>query len=752
MQVDYHYFIFTAQCPIDERDSHDPIGPYYHSHSSPGIAKVAWHSWGEKDATILVLTSDGLLREYDVLRDPEEPTQVIDFCSDGSALPHSSSSSGMKSFTYGATPTKSSKRTTPGTALVKHRNSTPQKQKKKKPPLSAIDSDATTAVSLCFGEGQSDWSAFSLYCLMQNGDLYCVCPYLPKSARIPSLHLLHLAAFVSAKLTYLSDDFGDDMSSSEKSILESRYSHQLKFVNSLLSQQSTSTHPSSESDADNEAEEYDFISVRYLTYLRSAPVRQGPFLLQPSPRELPESDESLACDMSYIYLDRVEEGPGELGCILMAYSDGKVDLCLDVDKVEAQWEDTSVCVYSDFTDSVNKEQPELPSLLVYETIDLFGLSGSSSSSSLRIVKDPEYLDTLYVYHSHGAHSISLRPIFQSLVFPASSPSSSSAVVEREHLQKALRKQAQAHVAWLLRPSLGEDDVKDETPVIFLAAINDVYLGYALLVLTANSQLVAVELAFRTDRPVPQDEKPLQGLLQSSAASASGALVIAEKKSYVPFSDAMPFSLPALITTKSNAPSTRFTAPPSSSRSSHASQNGQIELTIDSLRFVGHTVEKLDASIRQLIQAGNTVQERLELHLRELPRQVDKLQNLDDSIKRKNELFSNDHGDRVERVKSNQKDLGTKADRILQRLIDNSQPDLSAFERRWMEELDRVKEAVEGQEGTSSTGLIRRMNRLKEQLELLKPQLEDSRPSVGQEGDGRMGESQRKRIEEALAIE
>lgn len=75
--------------------------------------------------------------------------------------------------------------------------------------------------------------------------------------------------------------------------------------------------------------------------------RQGPFLLQPAPRTLDGVECSDAADIVYLVFgaDDDDEGEGEtdrLGIVLVAYQDGRVDVCLDVDKVEARWDTKSV--------------------------------------------------------------------------------------------------------------------------------------------------------------------------------------------------------------------------------------------------------------------------------------------------------------------------------------------------------------------------------------------------------------------------
>ena len=81
------------------------------------------------------------------------------------------------------------------------------------------------------------------------------------------------------------------------------------------------------------------------TTIRNQPIRQGPFLLQPAPCTLEGSEGGDATDIIYLSFGADGEETGEsdgeterLGVVLVAFQDGKVDLFLDVEKVEARWE------------------------------------------------------------------------------------------------------------------------------------------------------------------------------------------------------------------------------------------------------------------------------------------------------------------------------------------------------------------------------------------------------------------------------
>lgn len=116
------------------------------------------------------------------------------------------------------------------------------------------------------------------------------------------------------------------------------YDLQQKYISSLVKQL-----PSSSSFSTNGR-----VKVSPPTTIRASVARQGPFLLQPAPCMIEGSEGGDATDILYIDCGRrvtssVEDedeevgGAARLGMLLVAYRDGKVDVCLDVEKVEAKW-------------------------------------------------------------------------------------------------------------------------------------------------------------------------------------------------------------------------------------------------------------------------------------------------------------------------------------------------------------------------------------------------------------------------------
>lgn len=128
----------------------------------------------------------------------------------------------------------------------------------------------------------------------------------------------------------------------ERREIEAEYTSQLKFLNALFEQRTKS---GALEDGNDSAEFGDDTTlVTYPSYLRNPPTRQGPFLLQPAPHDLEtDEDEPLASDISYVTLENsndIEEDDAEkndTSFVLISYENGKVDVCMDIAKVEATW-------------------------------------------------------------------------------------------------------------------------------------------------------------------------------------------------------------------------------------------------------------------------------------------------------------------------------------------------------------------------------------------------------------------------------
>lgn len=154
---------------------------------------------------------------------------------------------------------------------------------------------------------------------------------------IPSSYLQALECFVSAKEEFVAENNGVIDES-----FSTIYDYQRKYINALLKQAPAGASLSSP---------YNLVSIHAPKSHAGEPARQGPFLLQPAPPDLKDSPCSVATDIMYLTLGSAFAEPdGEdmessssisserLGALLVGFQDGRVDVYLDVEKIEAKWE------------------------------------------------------------------------------------------------------------------------------------------------------------------------------------------------------------------------------------------------------------------------------------------------------------------------------------------------------------------------------------------------------------------------------
>ncbi|GAC95565.1 nuclear pore complex protein [Pseudozyma hubeiensis SY62] len=848
------------------------VAPYYHSaHSNSAVVKVDWHPWGENGTSLLVLTDDGLFREYDVAKDTEEPQQTASF------LPRQSSSAGHRSRSRSATP-----------GLAPHTRSSSFAANTTGPSvrgfgLSADDDDATTAVSfsLCVtntpsprsssfdqdadrtwaaeaqrSSGPSDWSPLTVFGLMKNGDVWALCPFLPKSATVPAAYIHNLAKLASYR------------ANTTQSQQTSHVDTQLRYVNALLKQarkespndfgerqgsvtpgperfvrsRSTSTMNLDEltdsprasvqpEQAGSGAEQMQEGPVQlhppswsYRQNLaqggsaKKAPRPQGPYLLKPAPVELCDERESVACDLIWTWLTD-ESTQAEASTVVTGVAalsivghDGRVDVGLLFESVEAAWDVSTTTQHSaarrpskprktnryglsdtedeadDFEALTLEEPEELPSLLVYETIDLGlldtaidnGITSPSAASDLllskassnrpRFVRDPLYGDTVYIYHAFGAQCLGFATWIPKLLDALNKPSqdeldndahddtSRPAAESREQaLVKMLHHGQSSEVVWIVN-TVAQDSGEglDLNPVTALEILSDVYLSYAFLAVTADLQVVGVELSLRIEQDAI--DSPAAG--ERSLGLERGGSSDGHKPYVSLLGEGPAFQPPAIF-----AQSTGTQGLPSHPRRAALStpnSKSELQITPELLRTLGKTVETYRHEIRTVVSAGNAVQARLDLQVREMTRQLEKL----NAIRlRCNDLgTAGTLGERISQIAQTQLQLVARIDKALQRLMDSHQPSLSMYEKKWFEELERIASEVGvarsgGEFKVNTRGMRKSLSAkaklLEHQLSLLRPQMSALQSQAGagrEEREGMLGGEQLKRVEKMLSGE
>ncbi|KAF8709136.1 Nuclear pore component, partial [Rhizoctonia solani] len=635
------------------------IGEYYHVPGSSKITKVDWHPWGEGGASLLVLTSDGQLREYDVSKDPNEPQQTVELL-------------------------------VPSQSKLKYDASAPAE-----------------AVSFCIGQGYADWSTFTVYVLTSEGELWATCPFLPANATPPASYIQGLEYFINAKSSRLPPEISGP---------------QLKYVSSLKQQLKPISSP-----ADDQL--LPTCLVHAPVSHSFPPARQGPFLLQPAPKEL---GDGLASDIVYLNIQVPNELIGNgladlknspdgtsIPVIAIVYTDGKVDVCLDVEKIEAKWAKSNLA---------SKEDAELPMLAVFESINL-GLFDApkattpSTSTSLALVRnttpplplqqvpptfliDPLRTDRVFITHSRGVHRLDMRGWAARIA--------SVLRGSNQDLTEALRigskQEGLTEVRWLHRT---------QSPIIASAILNDVYLAYALLCLDSAHLLSIFELAaapaiISVSRPVRKQitaPAPITSPPRSTAAPQFVPFVPPQPSTTEPPQTytsllAQPFEVPVFT---DHQPLTKPLA-----------ATGAV--TADTLRALGTHAQRLRLNIAEIRAAHEKLVIRTNLQTQEIRRQAERLAEVMRMASRIRTASARTT-ERVQAVAEKQSEMIKRADLMLRKVVEADGGEGSAeAQQAWAKELARMKTEVRGINGEG--GLKARSEQAMHQLELLKPTLRE----------------------------
>ncbi|GJE84496.1 nucleoporin nup82 [Phanerochaete sordida] len=645
---------FTRLVPTSVDCKSIRIGQDFHGgRDAPPIAKIDWHPWGDGGTTLMVMTVDGRLREYDIAVDTEEPQQVLSFV--------------------------------------------PEKTRKS---FLAEDDAERQVASFALGKGSADWGPLSVYAVMRSGDIYAICPYMPKNASVPSSYVHALECFVAAKQEFLLQAESLSGPSSSGS-LASLYENQHKYVTSLLKQLPPGTTYPSKSRT---------VLMHPPTTMRTQPIRQGPFLLQPAPLSLEGSDGGDATDILYLSFgtdsnDNDDDGETErLGIVLVVYKDGKVDVFLDVEKVEARWE------------RKHGHGEELPMLAVYETVDLGLVSTLTKlSPNQRFVdllqgshpvflQDPIHDETVYIYHAFGVHAIRLAQLLQNLTSALRDDISTDG---GEALAGALDKVG----GTIVQPILVTYSVErsSSNPVIGVAIPSDVYLTYSIFILTSAMRVVVLPLTLESDPMVKVGPPPATGSTEPKSSPAP--LPTDGPAAYIPLISEE-FSEPIL---------TRPTPRPvlATPRGGNAGV-----LTPETMRYLGTRAESFRGQIRDIILAARAAEGRTHLQQQEFQRQQEKAREVLDRLTTLKGPRQEATKARLEQVRDGQKALMSRIDRTLNAMMRNASPELSEHERKWFEELKRMRDEVVGRGRYDQDSLVARTSQLHRELERLLPSLKE----------------------------
>nr|XP_019043367.1 hypothetical protein I302_07943 [Kwoniella bestiolae CBS 10118]OCF22297.1 hypothetical protein I302_07943 [Kwoniella bestiolae CBS 10118] len=605
-----------------------PVDEFQFSPSSNDtITKVSWHPWGDGGNSLWVLTADGKLREYDITQ-PHDAVQTFNFLS--------SSTTSSSKFT-------------------------------------AIDPLSRYATSFAFSFGSIDFSPLIVYVLIANGDIYTMGPILPLRTEMPIRYLQGLKAYSEARLAKIQGEARDVFGAGEAGL--GRATFQAQWVESLVKQVKM---------AEQQKKDEGTVRVHppHLTEsggpapgAHRALLRQGPLVYSPAPQDIGNGDEDDEQAATDLYISHIppseEEENGETETIIaIAWSGGRVDIGLEVEKPVPRWLSSR---------DPSTSTPVIPIiesvLLPFPQSDLESIDTNAPT----FLADPLYRDVFYVQHSFGVDSINARTWVEQLRKEEGAEVLPGSKVTR-HVESA------------------GSPVK---PIVGMINFCNITLGYGLVALASSGQAAFVELDLRVADPtsiIPHPSTSTEEEGKSDEPDAQSLLLV------------KPLDFEKIINSI-RTPTTPYNPTQILKRKIPDSSKPITTITPDHLRVLG----EISTQVRQRTQAirsgSQNIENRLDLQVRELQRQIKLLKESQAKIStlKKNSAIS-----RAEELLEKQESLGEKLDGLVGRLTEEFKPELGEQEKKWFEELDRLRVRVRGGSGV-----------LKEQLAALRPILAES---------------------------
>ncbi|KAG0171462.1 hypothetical protein DFQ28_005138 [Apophysomyces sp. BC1034] len=252
------------------------------------------------------------------------------------------------------------------------------------------------------------------------------------------------------------------------------------------------------------------------------------------------------------------------------------------------------------------------------------------------------------------------------------------------------------------------------PMVGLVVVHDLYLSRFLLAISDPSDLVSVELGIRRDLPA----EDMSGLASAVADQLKG-LAADQRTDNIDDSEYRcmlplpPFETPSTLAALQGLPNQPRIVVPASMGGSK-----EVVITEETLLFMSTASAKIQRDIKSLAQTATLIKKRMSLQEDEFKRQVLAMKDLHQRVE-KHRGAGSEREEKIRETAQTHAKLALRADALMRQLIQRYQPQLSQHEKAWMEKLEEIQKAVEGDQGYAW-----RLDKLKSQIELIqaKPKL------------------------------
>ncbi|KAK9457005.1 hypothetical protein V1511DRAFT_495944 [Dipodascopsis uninucleata] len=563
------------------------------------IRKVLWHPLSKHDTSLVVLSSDAVIRMFDIMVSYTEPDQILDL-----------SEPEIQGYSYGFT-----------------------------------DVSGIIPASMCFGPKDLYTGHMTLYILAENGDIYVLCPFIPRQCVVERQSIQGLLEWA---LSEYRECESYEISKKEKY----RRRNQLNWIADIADQSASMEniiHLSQRTDIYNDSREYGSFdrpdSMKYTLKL------QGPLVIRPYPAELYKTGNST--DISVFSL-------ASSAIVAVTSSLGQISFCLQSSPVSVSWESTT---REHIGKAMTIEKMYEPTLYLIESISLETGHKPQSELLLHISAINEF--SLIISCACLVVSVDFGHWKDSLVNIISSGMSDN------EMQKLFASNLSSEVSWL-----------------HLSHSKSI-LGVTQLVSMSSDVLIVL----KSDSVEFYEDTKFSLAVDANKETTKGTLKQLDDAPYQTFMNPISIDVDKLR----RGCSLRNDMIKTGSQLSVSFTEG-IKFDEDSLKFFGLMVEHADKDIAELYSAGLCIYRRLSEQRAELHRQLSRLANVQDIIER---LEKSDAYLKIENINNNQMQLKEKADRIYRKMLKSNVVPLSDAEKNWVQELHRVKSKIDDVHGISS---------------------------------------------------
>ncbi|KAK9467802.1 hypothetical protein V1512DRAFT_260116 [Lipomyces arxii] len=581
---------------------------------SKSVLKALWHPLAKEDSSLVVLSSDGMIIMFDLVYSYEQPELSFN-------LRQSSS----QDFSYGFS-----------------------------------DSMELVPTSMCFGVADQGLGEMALYVLMESGDIYALCPFIPRQCVMER-------GTMQALLDWsLAEDREVDPAVSRAERFRIR--QQLNWVGEIsLESKDMSKVAGLAPRIGKYGELADLCGFSRPDKAQFSLILQGPISISPYPKQLYKS--GVACDITSFEVD-------EFSVFCVAFSSGRVNICIEDYPVGALWDSASYSTLAE-EDSGEEIVPTGPSFLLFESVALkcqLPADRGDKTVSFWFLPKPADGNSVLVAFAQRVVQLDISNWRKQLVNVLSSS-------EDAKLKSFLQSAPKTKVV-----SLFSSNNLSRNRVYAVAIIRDAVVGEVLVILTTEGlnafETNAEEMVFASSAtPIRQPSRLVQP--PASLGLLTDVLI-------------KPLDIDLSRLRRGSVLDSHLLA-----------QQSQLEFSLTDkliiseqvLKFFGDTVESLGTEVKYVHTAGHKIQTRMIQQREEMFNQLQVLSK----ISAKLEASQHDGVSvKVEQILARQQSLNERADKLYRRLMETQQIPISTAERKWIRELHRIRNTLE-----ESRGLIPR---------------------------------------------